>query len=515
MSEYPYIVSESGKFIDANYPNLASPEYIVVGASVTVGNTVVQGTNTFKKGGTNYGRYPYTTTEIGGVSFPPYSITLPNCTAYVSARWQQLSGGTIVLRGGYGNAGDWYTSSGLSKYRSTDSSQNQTPKLGAIACWGGGTYGHVAVVERILPNGDFYVAESGLPSSELEIPLRMRWNTDKQRRGVHIQLCKRDGRGYKGWGKATGRNFQGFLYYPNDYFGSGTGSSAGGSLTRVWQPLYSEPTERTDATVRTVGYLSNDYSVTSKSNPFQQSPQVAAINYTPVLQAIYNYNKLGYTNIIDNSFTNGLTNVDFDTSGCGGVYQRQEVVNCLLKYGLSRAQVAGICGNIYQESRYRSWSVEGDYLSKPYPDSVNTRNRSMDSLSVVEHIKTNPKYAGNHGIGLLAWTYPPFEISMVAYCEKVCNKPWYTTVEGQIDFFMKVQLGGEKWQYSNYASTDGGLQQILNKISGFPDTVDGAKQICKLFMDLYERPSKPKLEARYAETEFVFNHIIPYQVKNK
>ena len=71
MNEYPYIVSESGKFIDANYPNLASPEYIVVGASVAVGNTVVQGTNTFKKGGTNYGRYPYTTTEIGGVSFPP------------------------------------------------------------------------------------------------------------------------------------------------------------------------------------------------------------------------------------------------------------------------------------------------------------------------------------------------------------------------------------------------------------------------------------------------------------
>lgn len=36
-----------------------------------------------------------------------------------------------------------------------------TPKLGAVGVWAGTEYGHVAVVEEILPNGDIYVSESG------------------------------------------------------------------------------------------------------------------------------------------------------------------------------------------------------------------------------------------------------------------------------------------------------------------------------------------------------------------
>ncbi|WKY46952.1 GBS Bsp-like repeat-containing protein [Eubacteriaceae bacterium ES3] len=71
---------------------------------------------------------------------------LPNCTAYAYGRAYEILGYDPGLP--MNDAGGWWSdnmASGTYAYGST-------PKLGAIICWNGSYYGHVAVVEAI--NGD-------------------------------------------------------------------------------------------------------------------------------------------------------------------------------------------------------------------------------------------------------------------------------------------------------------------------------------------------------------------------
>lgn len=71
---------------------------------------------------------------------------MPNCTAYAFGRAYEILGTKPNLN--MGNANSWWgynQSSGA--YPS-----GSTPKLGAVICWGGGSAGHVAIVEAI--NGD-------------------------------------------------------------------------------------------------------------------------------------------------------------------------------------------------------------------------------------------------------------------------------------------------------------------------------------------------------------------------
>lgn len=82
---------------------------------------------------------------------------LPNCTGYASGRFMECQGITTneLLRGGDMNAGAYYSNSSAYEH-------GQVPKLGAIACWSGGTedMGHVAVVEEIYSNTDITISES-------------------------------------------------------------------------------------------------------------------------------------------------------------------------------------------------------------------------------------------------------------------------------------------------------------------------------------------------------------------
>jgi hypothetical protein len=78
---------------------------------------------------------------------------LPNCVGYAYGRFME-SAGLKTCKLPTGDAGTWYGSVTYSKGR--------TPKLGAVACWTGGTAGkgHVAVVEHI--DGSMVtVSESG------------------------------------------------------------------------------------------------------------------------------------------------------------------------------------------------------------------------------------------------------------------------------------------------------------------------------------------------------------------
>ncbi|KNZ40823.1 CHAP domain-containing protein [Acetobacterium bakii] len=79
----------------------------------------------------------------------PYSqggYGLPNCTAYAFGRAYEILGTTPNLC--MGNANSWWAYNQNSGYYPSGS----TPKLGAVICWGGGSNGHVAIVEAI--NGD-------------------------------------------------------------------------------------------------------------------------------------------------------------------------------------------------------------------------------------------------------------------------------------------------------------------------------------------------------------------------
>lgn len=68
---------------------------------------------------------------------------MPNCTAYAWGRAYEILGSQPDLP--MGNGRDWWGKNNDSQAYATGS----TPKLGAIICWGGGSSGHVAVVEAI------------------------------------------------------------------------------------------------------------------------------------------------------------------------------------------------------------------------------------------------------------------------------------------------------------------------------------------------------------------------------
>ena len=79
-----------------------------------------------------------------------------NCTWYAWGRAYELLGSRPQLS--TGNASTWYpTNQNNGNYP-----YGSTPKLGAIACWSGGSTGagHVAVVEQINDNGSFVISES-------------------------------------------------------------------------------------------------------------------------------------------------------------------------------------------------------------------------------------------------------------------------------------------------------------------------------------------------------------------
>lgn len=72
------------------------------------------------------------------------SLRMPNCTTYAWGRAYEILGSEPRLS--TGNGRDYYT------YNDGYEHNKTTPKVGAIACWDFGTWGHVAVVEKIEGN---------------------------------------------------------------------------------------------------------------------------------------------------------------------------------------------------------------------------------------------------------------------------------------------------------------------------------------------------------------------------
>lgn len=88
--------------------------------------------------------------KVGTPMYAGNTYARGNCTAYAFDRRVEL-GKPVGAR--WGNASSWATSARAAGY-----SVNRTPSVGAVIQNGGG-YGHVGIVEEILPNGDLRISE--------------------------------------------------------------------------------------------------------------------------------------------------------------------------------------------------------------------------------------------------------------------------------------------------------------------------------------------------------------------
>lgn len=122
---------------------------------------------------------------------------MPNCVGYAWGRaYELLKYRPALVRT---DARTWYPS-----YEGY--SRGQVPQLGAIACWAGTQYGHVAVVESIGPDY-IMVSQSG-------------WN---EFYWEYAKLPKQaDGSYYTNRGQ---RGFQGFIYLPEAWQAVGSGTT--------------------------------------------------------------------------------------------------------------------------------------------------------------------------------------------------------------------------------------------------------------------------------------------------
>lgn len=132
----------------------------------------------------------YNAQILGRPSAWAYSV-LADCTGYVHGRWMELGSTTTEYNLSNGNAKTyWGHDDGYAR--------GQTPQLGAVLCMGGGSAGHVAIVEEILDNGDIMCSESNYDSSIFEYVRRYK------------------SLGYRrSSSSASIGGFQGFIYHPD------------------------------------------------------------------------------------------------------------------------------------------------------------------------------------------------------------------------------------------------------------------------------------------------------------
>lgn len=122
-----------------------------------------------------------------------------NCTWYAWGRFYEMDETKGYPRLSTQDAGRWY-------YKQDQYLRGSIPQWGAVACFGGGTFGHVAIVEEILPNGDIKCSESGFNYSG-----GFFWKLSYYTRTA--------GGGFNGYGGGSG-NFLGFIYHPTQWDGS-------------------------------------------------------------------------------------------------------------------------------------------------------------------------------------------------------------------------------------------------------------------------------------------------------
>ena len=139
---------------------------------------------------------------------------LPNCTGYVIGRWDEIcSEGRhcelIHRNPSGGNNANRYWQLGVDSGLVCD----QIPEVGAIMCWSGGKFGHVAIVERVISSVEIEISESSY-SDDAQYRFQFAYSTrifnkNKKQKWIHKSGADTDGL-YLG----SSYVFEGFIHHP-------------------------------------------------------------------------------------------------------------------------------------------------------------------------------------------------------------------------------------------------------------------------------------------------------------
>lgn len=145
----------------------------------------------------------YITTSAGGwntcIKGNPMASdanVLANCVGYASGRFNE------IINNARGTQKCTYTTLNCNAVGFKERAEaaglktGNTPRVGAIMCWGNNSAGHVGIVERVNTDGSIYTSESGYGSSFF-------WNATR---------TNRNGR----WGLNGSYYFRCFIYLPDD-----------------------------------------------------------------------------------------------------------------------------------------------------------------------------------------------------------------------------------------------------------------------------------------------------------
>lgn len=229
---------------------------------------------------------------------------IPNCTAYAYGRFWEIRGGNAPKLS-HDNAADWWS-------YSDGYARGQTPKLGAVLCWSGGSdgCGHVAIVEQIKANGDVVYSESWWKSLEFGTGVATKSS------GYYFQ---------------SGYRFQGFIYCGIDFDSTtntnGTITSVinGGVVTtqvtanQILNPSSRAMTTTIDAKLIwqfLILKIGNPYGVAGLMGNLYHESALSSINLQQTYESYLGYSDTSYTQAVDNGRYSSSNFID-DEAGYG------------------------------------------------------------------------------------------------------------------------------------------------------------------------------------------------------
>lgn len=172
-----------------------------------------------------------------------------NCTWYAWGRAYELLQSRPNLK--CGNAKDWYEYNKNGHYYDYN---DTIPKVGAVACWAGNGYGHVAFVERVNNNGTIDITDSSYRYYDRYGNFKLGW------------LWNRSTVATNNMSAYIGTTFQGYIYLP-----VGDSSEEGREMTEADAGGKSIP----EGDYQMVSALESDYTLNVPGEPDTMGNSVA------------------------------------------------------------------------------------------------------------------------------------------------------------------------------------------------------------------------------------------------